>query len=560
MLRELRIENLLLIERAELRLGEGLNAITGETGAGKTVLAHSLDLLMGGKARPQIVRPGAEEAWVEGVFDLPEGLLGEPEMAEIAERLPEGAGEVVLGRRVSASGRTSAFVAGRAATASDLKLLGGRLLAFYGQHEHRRLTISSAQLEVLDGSAGDEHLALRERYREAHRECLSLEAELAELRERDGTRERDLDLYRYELSEIEAVAPEPAEESELAGERERLGHAEGLREAAAGAHAAVLGADEDGDGAAGTLARAEALLQGVAGVDAELDGLSARLSALTIELGDVAAGLRSYLDGLAADPGRLAAVEERLEALDRLQRKHGGSVESVLAHAERCRAEIARLENAEERGVEAEAALAEAEAGRAKLGAKLSKSRAKAAPSLERAVAKELELLAMPGARLEVVLEPHADGFGPGGAEAVELRLAPNPGLEPAPLRDAASGGELSRVMLALSGFGGGAGAGTLVFDEIDAGVGGQTARAVGERLRALGEGRQVLCITHLPQVASLAGTHFTLEKDVSGERASAGVRRLDGEEVVEEIRRMLGGERSDDAATRHARELLAAA
>jgi DNA repair protein RecN (Recombination protein N) len=559
-LRELRIENLLLIERAELRLGEGLNAITGETGAGKTVLAHSLDLLMGGKARPQIVRPGAEEAWVEGVFDLPEGLLGEPEMAEIAERLPEGAGEVVLGRRVSASGRTSAFVAGRAATASDLKLLGGRLLAFYGQHEHRRLTISSAQLEVLDGSAGDEHLALRERYREAHRECLSLEAELAELRERDGTRERDLDLYRYELSEIEAVAPEPAEESELAGERERLGHAEGLREAAAGAHAAVLGADEDGDGAAGTLARAEALLQGVAGVDAELDGLSARLSALTIELGDVAAGLRSYLDGLAADPGRLAAVEERLEALDRLQRKHGGSVESVLAHAERCRAEIARLENAEERGVEAEAALAEAEAGRAKLGAKLSKSRAKAAPSLERAVAKELELLAMPGARLEVVLEPHADGFGPGGAEAVELRLAPNPGMAPAPLRDAASGGELSRVMLALSGLGEGAGVGTLVFDEIDAGVGGQTARAVGERLRALGEGRQVLCITHLPQVASLAGTHFTLEKDVSGERASAGVRRLDGEEVVEEIRRMLGGERSDDAATRHARELLAAA
>jgi len=559
-LRELRIENLLLIERAELRLGEGLNAITGETGAGKTVLAHSLDLLMGGKARPQIVRPGAEEAWVEGVFDLSEGLLGEPEMSEIAERLPEGAGEVVLGRRVSASGRTSAFVAGRAASASDLKLLGGRLLAFYGQHEHRRLTISSAQMEVLDGSAGAEHLALRERYREAHRECLRLEAELAGLRERDGSRERDLDLFRYELSEIEAVAPEPTEEAELSTERERLGHAEGLREAAAGAHAAVLGADEDGDGAAGTLARAEALLQGVGGVDAELDGLSARLSALTIELGDVAAGLRSYLDGLEADPGRLAAVEERLEALDRLQRKHGGTVESVLAHAERCRAEISRLENAEERGAEAEVALADAEASRAKLGSKLSKARSKAAAPLEREVAKELELLAMPGARLEVVLEPNADGFGAGGAEAVELRLAPNPGLEPAPLRDAASGGELSRVMLALSGFGGGAGAGTLVFDEIDAGVGGQTARAVGERLRALGEGRQVLCITHLPQVASLAGTHFTLEKDVSGDRASASVRRLDGEDVVEEIRRMLGGERSDDAATRHARELLAAA
>ncbi|MFL5902010.1 MAG: DNA repair protein RecN [Solirubrobacterales bacterium] len=560
MLRELRIENLLLIERAELRLGEGLNAITGETGAGKTVLAHSLDLLMGGKARPQIVRPGAEEAWVEGVFDLPAGLLGEPEMAEIAERLPENADQVVLGRRVSANGRTSAFVAGRAASASDLKLLGGRLLAFFGQHEHRKLTIASAQMEVLDGFAGAEHLALRESYREAHRECARLEAELAELRERDGSRERDLDLLRFELSEIEEVGPDSAEEAGLVADRERLRHAEGLREAAGGAREAAIGVEEDG-GAAAALAQAESLLQGVGGVDADLDALSARLGAVAIELGDLAGELHAYLDRLEADPSRLAAVEERLEALDRLQRKHGGSVESVLAHAQHCRAEIARLESAEKRGVEAEAALAAVEGKRSKLAAKLAKARAKAAAPLEGEAAQELERLAMPGAKLEVVLEPHPDGFGPNGAETVELRLAPNPGLEPAALRDAASGGELSRVMLALSGFGGGtAGAATLVFDEIDAGVGGKTARVVGERLRALGEGRQVLCITHLPQVASLAETHFTLEKDVSGDRATAGVRRLDGEGVVEEIRRMLGGERSDDAATRHARELLAAA
>ncbi len=560
MLRELRIENLLLIEKAELRLGEGLNAITGETGTGKTVLAHSLDLLMGGKARAQIVRPGAEEAWVEGVFDLPAGLLAEPELAELAERLPEGAEEVVLGRRVGASGRTSAFVGGRAASAADLKLLGSRLLAFYGQHEHRRLTISSAQTEVLDGFAGPGHLALRERYREAHRECQQLAAELAELRERDGSRERDLDLYRYELAEIEEVAPDPAEEAGLGTEAERLRHAEGLREAAGGALEASAGAEEEGGGATAALARAEALLQGVAGLDGELDALSARLSALAIELGDVDGELRSYLDGLEADPGRLAAVEERLEALDRLKRKHGGSVESVLAHAERCREQVARLEGAEERGAEVEAALAAAGERRAVLAAELSAARAEVAPRLEREVAAELELLAMPGAALEVALEPHPDGFGAGGAETVSLRLAPNPGLEPAPLRDAASGGELSRVMLALSGLGGEAGAATLVFDEIDAGVGGTTARAVGERLRALGEGRQVLCITHLPQVASLAGAHFTLEKDVSGEQASATVRRLDGEGVVEEIRRMLGGERSDEAATRHARELLAAA
>ena len=559
MLRELRIENLLLIEKAELRLGEGLNAITGETGAGKTVLAHSLDLLMGGKARTGIVRPGADEAWVEGVFDLPGGLMEEPEMADLADRFPEGAEEIVLGRRVSAGGRTSAFVAGRAASASDLKLLGSRLLAFYGQHEHRGLTIASVQMEVLDGFVGAEHLALREDYRVAHRECLALAAELAALRERDGSRERDLDLYRYELSEIEAVAPDPAEKEGLLGERERLAHAEGLREAAGSALAATVGADEEGGGATAAIAQAEGQLQGIAGVDADLDALSARLGALAIELGDVAGELRAYLDRLEADPGRLAAVEERLDALDRLERKHGGSVESVLAHAERCRSEIGRLEGAGERGAEAEQALAEAEARREKLGERLSKGRSEAIEPFEAAVARELERLSMPGATLEVVLAAHPDGFGPGGAETVELRLAPNPGLAPAPLRDAASGGELSRTMLALSGIGG-AGAGTLVFDEIDAGVGGTTARAVGERLRALGEGRQVLCITHLPQVASLASTHFTIEKDLAGERATAAVRRLEGEGVVAEIRRMLGGEGSDEAATRHARELLAAA
>ncbi len=556
----MRIENLLLIEKAELRLGEGLNAITGETGAGKTVLAHALDLLMGGKARPQIVRPGAKEAWVEGVFDLPEGLLGEPEMTEIAERLPEGADEVVLGRRVSASGRTSAFMAGRAASAGDLKSLGGRLLAFYGQHEHRKLTIASAQMEVLDGFAGVGHLEARRLYREAHREYGALAAELEELRGRDGSRERDLDLFRYELSEIEEVDPQPAEEVELSAERERLRHAERLREAAAGAYSGVAGIEEDGGGAAGALALGQALLQGAGGVDAGLDSLSERLSALVVELGDLASELRDYTEGLEADPGRLAILEERLDSLDRLKRKHGGSVGSVLAHAERCRVEICRLEGSDERAAEAEAALGAAERRREALGARLSKGRAKAAGPLEKEVAKELERLAMPGATLEVVLEPHPEGFGVGGRETVELRVAPNPGIHPAPLRDAASGGELSRVMLALSGLSKGAAAGTLVFDEIDAGVGGNTARIVGERLRALGEGRQVICITHLPQVASLAATHFRLEKDIAGERATATVQRLDGEGVVEEIRRLLGGERSDEAATRHARELLAAA
>ncbi|HEV7616128.1 MAG TPA: DNA repair protein RecN [Solirubrobacterales bacterium] len=560
MLRELRIENLLLIERAELRLGAGLNAITGETGAGKTVLAHSLDLLMGGKAKSQIVRPGAGEAWVEGVFDLPAGLLEEPELAELAERLPQGAEEVVLGRRVFAGGRTSAFVAGRAATAADLKLLGGRLVAFFGQHDHRKLTIASAQMEVLDGFAGAELLETRRRYREAHREHGRLAAELAALREAEGSRERDLDLYRYELSEIEEVGPDPDERAGIAAERERLRNAEGLREAAAAAHAGLAGAEEDGGGATAALAQAESLLQGVSGLDAGLDSLAERVTALAVELGDVGSELRDYAEGLEADPAALQAIEERLEAIDKLERKHGGSVESVLAHAERCRAEIARLEGAETRGAEAEAALAAAAQQRQELGELLSQGRAAAAGPLEERVAAELAGLAMEGATLTVALEPHADSYGANGRETVELRVATNPGIEAAPLRDAASGGELSRVMLALSGLGRGGAAETIVFDEIDAGVGGNTARVVGERLKALGREQQVVCITHLPQVASLADVHFRLEKGVDDGQAAATVDRLEGEDVVEEIRRMLGGGATDEAATRHARELLASA
>ncbi len=562
MLLELRIENLLLIERAELRLGEGLNAITGETGAGKTVLAHSLDLIMGGKARPQIVRPGASEAYVEGVFELPEGLLDEPELAEIRDRLPEGETEIVMGRRVSASGRTSAFLQGRSATAPELRALGSRLLAFFGQHEHRKLTLASAQLETLDGFAGPEQMARRRAYRDAHQRVGEIEAELAELRDREGARVRDLDLLRFELEEIEVAQPDPDEEAELASERGRLRHAEALRGAASAALSAVDGGEEEssGDGASEALAQAESALAAQEGVDPALDELGARASAMTVELRELGGELRSYAEGIEGEPGRLLAVEERLDVLDRLKRKHGGSIEAVLAHAESCRERIAEIDGADERSDELEAALGEALERRGSLASEITDARRSAATDLEERVAAELDQLAMSGAKLEVVLEPHPDGFGASGAETVELRVATNPGMPVSPLRDAASGGELSRVMLALAGQGAKGGAATFVFDEIDAGIGGNTARAVGERLRALGAERQVLCITHLPQVASMADTHFRIEKDVAGDSATADVSSVDGDDLVAEIVRMMGAERGDETASRHARELLQAA
>ena len=559
MLLELRIENLLLIEHAELRLGAGLNAITGETGAGKTILAHSFDLLMGGRARSGIVRPGATEAYVEGVFDPPDGLLDDPDLAEIAERLPEGTTELVIGRRVSATGRTSAFVGGRSAAAADLQILGSRLLAFYGQHEHRKLTLSSAQLETLDGFAGERHLERRRAYREAHAAVIRLQRELDGIREREGARVRDLDLLRFELDEIVEAQPNAGEEAELATKRDRLRHAEALRSAAAEALAVVSGDGESG-GAAEAMGSAEAALGARSGVDPTLDGLAETATGLRVELQELAGELRRYAEGIEGEPGRLQQVEDRLEVLDRLKRKHGGSIASVLAHAAHCRAEIDAIEGAGETSERLEAELAEAMQARTGLAGGLSEVRAKSAKRLESRIAKELDQLGMSGAKLEISLDPHPHGFGALGQERVTFQVATNPGMPTSPLRDAASGGELSRLMLALAGQGAPGGAATYVFDEIDAGVGGKTAKAVGQRLRALGEERQVLCITHLPQVASMAQSHFRIEKAVGGGQATATVERVDGDELVAEIVRMLGGSDGDEAADRHARELLKAA
>ena len=566
MLLELRIENLLLIERAELRPGDGLTAITGETGAGKTVLAHALDLLLGGKPRSAIVRPGAPEAYVEGVFELPPGLIEQPELADLRERVGEELDEIVLARRVSAEGRSRAFVQGRSATAADLQALGGRMVAFFGQHEHRRLTLASAQLDLLDGFCGGDQLGLRARLGAAHGRMRQLEGTLAELRERAGTRDRDLDLLAFEIEEIEELDPSEEEKASLDAERSRLRQLDGLL-AAAGAGAEAITPSGDEPGVATLLAGTENLAAAVAGADAELDSLAERLSALRLEAEDLGAELRRYADSLEAEPGRLDVVEERLELYDRLERKHGGSVAAVLAHAERCRAERAALERAEVETERAEAALAEALEERDGLARRVGAARRKAAPRLAERVREELAALAMDNAAFEVLVEPRGGGeegsapeIGPTGAERVEFMLAANQGVPAAPIRDAASGGELSRVMLALMTVAGTGESRTLVFDEVDAGVGGQTARAVGERLRALGDTRQVLCITHLPQIAALAGAHFRIEKSAETDTALTTVEALEGDGVVAELCRMLGAEASDTAARRHAKELLAAA
>ena len=563
MLTELRVENLLLIERAELRLAPGLNVLTGETGAGKTVLAHALDLLLGGRAKPGIVRPGAAEAYVEGVFELPGGEARRELREQLLERLPAGAEEVVLARRIGADGRTRALVGGRSSTVADLRELAAPLISFYGQHEHRRLTLAAAQLEILDGYCGEEQLARRTRHAAAHARAREAERTLAGLREQSAARERELDLLAFELAEIESADPGAEEAAELRAERTRLRHLEGLRGAALGAAEAVA-ADEGGVG--GLLAASGRGLASVDGIDAALDGLSRRWQELAIEADDLARELRSYVEGLEAEPGRLEVVEQRLAALERLERKHGGSIAAVLQHAAHCRASRDELVGTEVAAEAAAASLADARSQLHSGAAALRGARVAAAPKLARAVRARLDELAMKGASFEIELASREPG--PTGADSVEFQIAANPGVPAAPLRDVASGGELSRIMLALmsaSAAAPSAGEATLVFDEVDAGIGGQTARAVGDQLRELAAGGQVVCITHLPQVASLAARHFSIAKDASATPARATVAQLRDDELVSELVRMLGADEDADApatqaARRHAQELLRAA
>ncbi len=564
MLQELRVENLLLIEQAQIRLAPGLNVLTGETGAGKTVLAHALDLLLGGRARPGIVRPGAKEAYVEGIFDLSERAR-----RVLGEHLSDDAEDLILARRVGADGRTRAYLNGRAATVGDLRDVGGALLAFYGQHEHRKLTLSAAQLEILDGVCSGDHQARLRACAEAFAWTRRLEERLQALQERSAQRERELDLLEYELAEIDALDPHEQEYRQLLGARERLRRLDALR-SAAGAGADALAPDSgEGVGAAQLAASAAGGLDALSGVDPALDVLAERLRGLIIESQDLAGELREYcehavqgLDGVLGQLGEevsLDALEERLAAIERLARKHGGSVEGVLEHAQRARARHQELAGAEVELARTTEQLAEARAALEHGVLAVRKARKSAAKGFAPAVREQLASLAMGEASFEVILGERA--AGPTGGDSVEFTIAPNPGVPAGPLREIASGGELSRVMLAImSVAAASSGDSTLAFDEVDAGIGGHTARAVGARLRELGDRRQVLCITHLPQIASLGARHFSIVKDTGEGTTRTSVVQLGEGDVVAELVRMLGADADDTAARRHARDLRRAA
>jgi DNA repair protein RecN (Recombination protein N) len=573
-LSELRVENLILIEEAQLRLAPGLNVLTGETGAGKTVLAHALDLLLGGRARGSIVRPGAGEAYVEGIFERPREV---PQ--ELAERIPADAEEIVLARRVRADGRARCYLNGRACSVGEMREAGASLMSFYGQHEHRKLTISTAQRELLDGFCGADHDARVHACADAFAEMQALSARAQECARTEEERARELDLLEHELAEIDAAEADIRAYAQLLAARERARRHEEIRAAtslAADALDPPEGAQEGPRGPA--LASAVASVQALAGIEEQLDELGERLHALAIESSDLATELRRYTDALETQDAAIASdldadgreralahdaglesLEARVAEVERIARKHGGEVDGVLVHRTHALARRAELLGENDAAGADEARLEQARVALAELVAAIREGRARGAPQLAAGVREQLGALAMAGATFDIVLERCAPG--PAGADEVEFMIAPNPGVPSAPLREIASGGELSRVMLAIMAVAAPPGErATLVFDEVDAGIGGHAARAVGERLRELARSRQVICITHLPQIASLAERHFSISKDTSESPTRASVRELSAGDVVSELVRMLGADGEDSGARRHARELLRAA
>ncbi|WP_370246610.1 DNA repair protein RecN [Nocardioides sp.] len=557
MIEELRISSLGVIESSVLELGPGLTVITGETGAGKTMVVTALGLLLGGRADSGAVRSGARQARVEGVVAAGSLPAFRAAVEDLGGEVEDDA--VVLARNVAAEGRSRAFVGGAAVPVAALQEVAEPLVAVHGQSDQHRLLSVRAQRDTLDRFGGPPVLDVLARYQQVHTELREVERTLADVVEHARDRAREADVLRFGLGEIEAVAPQPGEDADLAAEESRLGFADTLRLAAEQAREA-LSSESGGPDALGTVGAARGFLEGVRGHDPAAAALADRVGEVGYVLADLAADVASYATGIETDPARLAAVSERRAALTALTRKYGETVEEVLAWAEQAAARLLDLDGTDERIETLRARRDELEQALTVAAEALHEARTEAAARLEQAVTAELGLLAMPHARLTIAVEPVAPAAH--GADDVAFLLAANTGSEPRPLHKGASGGELSRVMLALEvALAGTTTVPTFVFDEVDAGVGGAAAVEIGRRLAALAAGgAQVLVVTHLPQVAAFGDRHVVVRKASDGSVTTSGLTTLDDAERERELSRMLAGMADSDTALAHARELLSMA
>lgn len=551
MLIELRILNFAVIESLSLRLEAGLNALTGETGAGKSIIVGALSLLLGERASADVVRTGAERASVEGVFDLSAypaivGALAEQGIE------PED-GILILRREVAAEGRNRAWINGAASTAALVGAIGRQLVDLHGQHEYQTLLRRSEQRRILDAYA--DALPLATEVEEAHARWRASLRELDALDERRRETEQRKDFLRFQAEEIEKAELREGEEGELEAEAARLDHAEELARLSNSLHLELYAADESLSSRLGEMRRT---LDHLVRIDPSQQDAHEMLAAALYNLEELGRRMGEYATAIEGDPTRLDYIRSRLDRIHRLKLKYAGTISEVIATGAAARAELDTLDRAGFERRQLEQAVDEARTAFIQASAKLSAARARGARRLSKAVGAMLPQLGMQGGTMEVVLES-LDQPTTHGAEDIEYRISLNKGFEPRALARIASGGELSRVMLALKTILAGLDAvPTLVFDEVDAGIGGKVAHAVGDKLRDVARDRQVFVITHLPQIASRAQHHLLVKKDERDERTTTTVEELHGDARVAELARLLGGDPESEASLAHAKELLA--
>jgi len=553
MLRHLRVTNFAILSDVAIDLGEGMNVLTGETGAGKSLIVEAVNLLRGGRASADIPRAGADEAVVEAIVAIPEDLA-----ARVAAVI-EGAGastgdtEVVIRRVIQRGGRSRTYVNGALTTLSRLAELGALLVDLSGQHQHQGLVDPGRHLEILDAFAGEP--ALGAAMAAAWAELRRCDEELVALGGDEREREARADYLRYQLDELDGAGLAPGEDIAIDVERARLAAVDQLQAATRAAEDALYGGD---DSARDRVAAAAREVERAARTDPALEPVTHQLGEIETLIDDAADQLRGYADKLEGDPERLAWLDERLALIRRLMRKHDSSLDEVIARAAELRSELAALTERDARRAELAVVRASADAAAVAAATALTRSRGRAARRLEKEVGAALAELGMGSARLSVVVEPR--GLGPTGGDRIELMLASNKGEDLRPLVKVASGGELSRIMLALKlALRRADEVATYVFDEVDAGIGGTTAQVVGSQIRAVADHRQVLCVTHLPQIAAYADHHFHVEKTEIAGRTETHVRRLGPAARKDELARMLGGHATSKAKA-HAAELLAEA
>jgi len=563
MIVELTLRNLALVEEVRVPLKPGLNLLTGETGSGKSIIIDGMNLVLGERASADVIREGSDQAFAEAAFDL----SGRPQLLEELEVMGCGCSEgvLVLGRELNRGGRTLCRVNGRIVSLAQLKELGDRLVEVHGQHEHQTILRAERQRDLLDAFGGAALRALRDQVQAAHTRWSRAVAALRVFETAAAADQRELDFWRFQLDEIKAAKPGIDEEEALQQERRRWLHAERLARAVESVHAF------DGEEASVLHGISLALerFRGLEGIDPELDQMLAILTDVRIQLQDLAVGARDYASRLQFEPGRLEAIEVRLHQFERLKSKYGGSLGAVLETASALRERLEAVDLQDDRldGLRHEASESTHEVAR--LAGDLSEQRAAAARRLERAMTQELSSLNMPRARFQVVLtrEPHPDGLsldgepvrcGPEGVDQVSFQLAANPREPILPLNRAASGGELSRVMLALKAILAEVdNTPTLILDEIDTGIGGETAHRVSEKMQELGRYKQVICVTHLASIAARANHHLVVSKTLRRGRHVTSARPLAASERVDEVARLIAGERLTPAARASARELL---